>query len=193
MLNIGLEQQQMVRGADGTLLWLGGQAIGASFVTTVAVGSVGIGLGEGVFFDSTNTVIPRSETTAAGGTPSADLPMSFAIAGIRSPAAAGTVNPLGVAQETTGTVGTALTTAKRILVASVGSLVAIQTTAVALTMGNFLTSSATAGLAQASAAAVAAINITIGSVFKINSVAATGTGSTGWAGVLVTCATGRVA
>ena len=184
MLNVGLEQQQQIRGADGTLLWTGGQIVATSYMVTIPSGVSGVGMGEAVVFDATNTVIPRQETTAAGASPTADLPMSLALVGARTPAGTGAINFLGVALEPAGTGGTTLLLAKRLIVAGAGSLVSVQTTSTALALGNYVGSSITAGLVAATAVTVAT-NITLGSVFKINTAGATGTGLTGWAGILV--------
>jgi hypothetical protein len=177
LINIGLEQQQRIWGADGTILWSGAQVICDDFVAQVATGGTTIGMGMICQFDSTNSVIPRSETTAAGATPSADLPMSLALFVNISPASAGAKNLIGVAQEP-------IAAGKRGLIAGLGSLVAVQTTATLLVVGTYVGSSATAGLA-AVVAALTVDNAVLGAVFKINQVASPGTGSTGWAGILI--------
>lgn len=178
MLNIGLEQQQQIRAADGTILWAGGQVLANTFIVQVAAAGTLIKQGDAVQWDATNSVIPRPETTAAGATPSADLPMSLAMFGNISPASINAVNLVGVAQEP-------IAALKRGLVAGSGSLVCVATVnpTVLLAIGSFVGSSATAG--AVSLQAVGGTNAVLGAVFKINQLAAPGTGSTLWAGILV--------
>lgn len=176
MLNVGLEQQQQIRGADGTILWSGAQVIANDFQIQVAAAGTTIKQGDAVQFDSTNSVIPRPETTAAGATPTADLPMSLALYGNISPASINAVNLIGVAQEP-------IAALKRGFVAGSGSLVCVASTATLLAVGAFVGSSATAGAVALQA--VGGTNAVLGAVFKINQVASPGTGSTTWAGILV--------
>lgn len=184
MLNINLEQQQQVRGADGSILWSGGQAIANSGIVSVAAGKNGFLAGEAFIVDATNTVVPRLETTIPPATPPTDLPMSFALFGERTPAAAGNRLMLGVVQEGAGTAGVALTTARRVLVAMGGSICAVITTATTLTLGDSVGSSVTAGAVSFNAVTVTGGGH-LGVVIKANIVGATGTGSTGWAGIIV--------
>lgn len=177
MLNIGLEQQQRIMGADGTLLWSGGGVLANTLIAQVAAAGTTIGMGMVCQWDATNSVVPRNETTAAGASPSADLPMSLALFVNISPASVNAVNLVGVAQEP-------IAATKRGLVATDGSIVGVQTTATLLAIGAFVGSSTTAGLAGAVVVGVAT-NTILGAVVKVNTVAAPGTGSTGWAGVLV--------
>lgn len=177
MLNIGGEQQQQIRGADGAILWIDGQVRANTLIVQVAAGGTTIGLGNAVQWDGTNSVIPRPETTAAGASPAADLPMSLAMFGNISPAGAGAVNLIGVAQEQ-------IAAGKRGLIATDGSIVGVTTTATLLAAGAFVGSSATAGLVAAVAALVNT-NQVVGAVLKINQVLSPGTGSTGFAGILV--------
>lgn len=184
MLNIGLEQQQQIRGADGTILWSGAQVI-ANEGVFINSGATAIKMADLVQFDSTNSVIPRPETTAAGATPTADLPMSLSLQIVISPATVNAINPVGVAQDPGGT-------NKRILVAGVGSLVCVASTATLLAVGALVSqSAATAG--AVALATVSALNSIVGGVFKINTVAAPGTGSTGFAGIHLTFGGGRYA
>ena len=176
MINIGLEQQQQIRGGDGTLLWSGAQAIATSFIIQVAAGGTTIKMGDAVQFDSTNSTIPRPETTAAGATPSSDLPMSLAMFGNISPASINAVNLIGVAQEP-------IAAGKRGFIAAEGSLVCVASTATLIAVGSFVGSSATAGAVALQA--VGGTNAVLGAVFKINQVASPGTGSTTWVGILV--------
>jgi hypothetical protein len=178
MLNVGLEQQQQVRGGDGSLLWCGGVSTGQTWDVLVASGNTGPLLGELVQFDSTNSVIPRPETTAAGASPSADLPMSLAIYGNVSPASANAVNIIGVAQQPIAAAG------KAGIVAGPGSIVGVKTTAAAIAVGALVGASATAGLAAVVSAGLVTNNV-VGAVLKINTVAAPGTGSTGFAGIII--------
>ena len=100
MLNIGLEQQQRIWGADGTILWSGAQIIANSYqaINGILSTATAIKMGDAVQYDPTGTgtsagtsttpqSIPRSETTAAGGTPTSDLPMSLDLRVRISPAA----------------------------------------------------------------------------------------------------------
>lgn len=177
MLNVGLEVQQQIRGGDGTLLWSGAQVVGTSYMIQVAAANTGPLMGQAVQWDATNSVIPRPETTAAGASPTSDLPMSLAMYGVQSPASAGAVNIIGVAQDP-------IPAGKKGVVAGEGSIVCVNTTATLLAIGAFVGSSATAGLC-AVVAVGAATNVYLGAVLKINQVASPGTGSTAWAGILV--------
>jgi hypothetical protein len=176
MLNIGLELQQQIRGADGTLLWSGAQVLANTFIIQVDAAGAAIKMADAVQYDSTNSVIPRPETTAAGATPSSDLPMSLAIFGVISPASINAVNLIGVAQEP-------IAPGKRGLIAGSGSLVCVASTATLLAVGVFVGSSATAGAVALQA--VGGTNAVLGAVFKINQVASPGTGSTTFVGILV--------
>lgn len=182
MLNIGLERQQQVRGADGTILWSGAQVL-ANEGIFIQSGATAVKMADLVTWDATNSTIPRPETTAAGGTPTSDLPMDLSLQVVISPASANSVNPVGIAQEPGGQ-------GKRILVAGVGSIVCAACTATTLAIGALVSSSAATAGAVA-LATVSALNSIVGGVFKINTVAAPGTGSTTFAGIHVTCAGGR--
>ena len=178
MLNVAAEQQQRIWGADGTILWSDGQYIASSAVFDVKAGNTGPGLGELIQWDATNSVIPRPETTAAGGTPTADLPMSLALFCTVSPAVAGSVNCIGVAQQP-------IAAGKRGTVALDGSIVCVKSTSAGpLTIGQPVASSTTAG-AVAVATVVLLLNTVVGWVLKINQVAAPGTGSTTFAGIII--------
>lgn len=181
-LNIGLEVQQQIRGADGTILWSGAQMIGASYIVISAEASAAFVMGEGVVWDGGTAAkgfIPRQETTAQGASASADLPGSIALYGKRI---ATTTDKcfLGVVQEP-------LAAGKRGLVAGVGSLTTVITTATLLAIGDSVGGSATAGAAAVVAKGTA--GIVLGQVFKANSgtpaTPAAGTGSTTMAGILV--------
>lgn len=176
MLNVGLEVQQQIRGGDGTLLWSGAQVLANTFIIQVAAAGTTIKMADAVQYDSTNSVIPRPETTAAGATPSSDLPMSLAIFGNISPASINAVNLIGVAQEP-------IAAGKRGLIAGDGSLVCVASTATLLVIGTFVGSSATAGAVATQA--VGGTNAVLGAVYKINTVASPGTGSTTFAGILI--------
>src|SRR5690348_5337289 len=99
MLNVPLELQQQVRGPDGTILWAGGAVLGQDFEGIVAAAGTTIQPGDAVQFDSTNSVIPRPEVTAAGATPASDLPQSLAVFVNQSPAVVDSINLIGVAQQ----------------------------------------------------------------------------------------------
>jgi hypothetical protein len=176
-LSVGLEQQQQIKGGDGTLLWSGAQILGQTFIVLVAAAGTTIKMADAVQCDSTNSVIPRPETTAAGATPTADLPMSLAVFGNISPASINAVNLIGVSQEP-------IAAGKRGLVAGSGSLVCVASTATILAVGAFVGSSATTAGAVA-LQAPGGTNAVLGAVFKINQVASPGTGSTLFAGILV--------
>jgi len=184
-VNIQLEQQQQIRGGDGAILWTGGQIVGVDYHALSTEASAAFALGEAALFDGSTVAkgfIPRQETTAAGGTPAADLPGSLIMGMKRTPASAGTaVCYLGVVQEAVGA-------GKIGWVAGPGSLTTVLVTTAAIAIGTVITSSATAGLqaaAGAKAAGVPAYGTVLGICFKTNTVAADGTGSTSFAGVLV--------
>lgn len=177
MMNIGLQQQQQIRGADGTILWSGAQVVGQDYRVTNNDTAAFV-MGEGVVWDPQTVAlgfIPRQETTAAGATPASDLPGNLVIGGKRI-ASATDVAFLGVAQEPIG-IG------KEGLVAGPGSLTTMLVTATAIALGACVGGSATAGLGAAVAKGTA--GLTLGICIKINTTGVTGTGSTAWAGVLV--------
>src|SRR3989304_9001196 len=92
MLNIGLEQQQQIRGADGTLLWSGAQVIATSYLAKSSEASASFAMGEPAVWDPATVAIgfiPRQETTAAGATPTADLPGTLVLGMKRKTARAG--------------------------------------------------------------------------------------------------------
>jgi len=173
--NVGLEQQQQIRGADGTLLWTGSYEMGIPYVC-INTAAAAMLMSEGVRYDGGTALscIPRQETTAAGGTASSDMPQSKVNNIIRISAAANTMF-LGVTTEPCAIGG-------QVLVAGIGSLITVITTATALAGGASIGGSATPGQAAANATATQIL----GTVFKINdTVANFGTGSTGFAGILV--------
>ena len=172
-----MEQQVQVRGADGSILWVGTAVVGVSYIGISSEASATAVMGEGVRWDATGGVLPRQETTAAGASPAADLPMSLNLAFVRSSAGTGDVNFMGVTLEP-------VAAAKRGLIAGAGSLVTVITTATALTLGFKIGSSATAGQ-MAAVTSSTTLGTVLGIVFKINTAGATGTGTTGFAGVLV--------
>lgn len=185
MINIGLEQQQQIRGADGSILWSGAQIIATSYIAKSSEASATMAMGEPAVWDpQTATIgfIPRQETTAAGATPAADLPGTLVLGVKRSQAsAAADVNFLGVAQAPIGP-------GKEGMIAGPGSLTTVQSEAAAITIGFPVQGSATAGKVQPAAArsaTVPAYGTVLGTCFKINTAGATGTGSTGWVGILV--------
>ncbi len=181
MLNIGLEVQQQIRGANGTILWSGAQVIATSYIAKSNEASAAAAMGEAMTFDPQTAAlgfIPRQETTAAGGTPASDLPGTLVIGCLRTPASAGASVPfLGVAQEPIGA-------GKSGLIAGAGSLTTVLTTTAALTLGLKVGTSATAGLCAAVTASTT-VGFVLGICIKINTTGATGTNSTSWAGVLV--------
>jgi hypothetical protein len=177
MISIGQETQTQVRGADGSILWQGTAVVGVGYVMKNN-DAAAMAMSEGVRWDVTNDtaargVIPRLETTAAGATATADLPQSLALYMLRI-AGATDVGFVGVVLEPVAVGGQGL-------VAGIGSLVSVKTTATALAIGTTVGGSATAGLAAANTTATQIL----GTVFKINTVAQPGTGSTGFAGILV--------
>lgn len=201
MLNVHLEQQQQIRGADGTLLWSGGQAQAATYIVKNAdvTAAPDMKMGEGVIWEAAAGAatafpgqlgyIPRQETTAAGGTPAADLPGTLNMCVRRSLASATDTPYLGVTLEpigrsSAGASGTIVagTVFRQGVVAGVGSLVTVLSTTVAIALGASVGSSTTAGLVAANATPVCIL----GTCFKINTVVASGTGSTSWVGILVT-------
>jgi len=168
------EHQVQVRGADGTILWVGTALMGVSYHVLNKEASAAIEVGEGVRFDTTaNSVLPRLEVTAAGASPAADLPQFAVYAGLRI-AAAADIMFLGVAVERIAAGATGV-------VAGIGSLTTVKTTAAAIAAGASIGGSATAGLAAANATATQIL----GTCFKTNTAGATGTGSTAFAGILV--------
>jgi hypothetical protein len=181
MLNIGLEQQQQIRGADGSILWTGGNVLANTFIVQVAAGGTTIKIQDAVQWDATNSNIARHDFTnpppANPTYPAVELPMSLAMFGVISPSSANAVNLIGVAQEP-------IAAGKRGLLAGSGSLVCVASTATTLAIGAFVGSSATAG-AVALVAAGVGTNIVLGAVFKINTVATPGTGSTTAVGILI--------
>ena len=182
MLNIGTELQLQIRGGDGTILWTGGQVISASYVATSNEASALTAMGEAVTFDPQTVAkgfIPRQETTAAGATPATDIPGTLVIGCLRTPASATASVPfLGVAQEPIKAGGKGL-------IAGAGSLTTVKTTGTPLTLALKLATSGTAGLVEVVSTGSTTVGYTLGIVIKINTTGATGTGSTGWAGVLV--------
>jgi hypothetical protein len=181
MLNIGLEQQQQIRGGDGTILWSGGQAVATSYIVTSNEASATASMGEAMTFDPQTSAlgfIPRLETTAAGATPASDLPGVLVIGALRTPASAGASVPfLGVAQE-------AIKAGGKGFVAGAGSLTTVLVTTAALTLGLKVGTSATAGLCAAVTASTT-VGFVLGICLKINTTGATGTNSTSFAGILV--------
>lgn len=169
---IGMDQQVQIRGGDGTILWTGTAIVGVMY-HVVNSDTAAFGLAEGVIWDATNGVIPRLETTAAGATPTSDLPQTLLVRGKRISAATDILH-MGVSLEPIG-VG------KTGLVAGMGSICSVQTTATLLAIGNSLGGSATAGRVAANTTPTQIL----GNCFKINTVAAPGTGSTGHAGILI--------
>ena len=142
-------------------------------------------MGEACLWDPATTLtgfIPRQETTAAGGTPASDLPLTLVIGIKRTPASAGTgVGFLGVCQEPVGP-------GKRGMVAGPGSLTTVLTTTATIAVGTVLATSATAGLqaaAAAKAATVPAYGTVLGICLKTNTTGADGTNSTSWTGIMV--------
>ena len=184
MLNVGLEQQQQIRGADGSILWSGAQVLATTYIAKSSEASATLGMGEPAVWDPQTAAIgfiPRQETTTT--TPASDLPGTLVLGCKRSQAsAAADVNFLGVAQEPIGP-------SKLGLIAGPGSLTTvICETAATITIGFPVQGSATAGKVQPAAARTAAIpayGTVLGTCFKINTAGATGTGSTGWVGILV--------
>lgn len=196
MLNVGLEQQQQIRGADGSILWSGAQVIANSYIiinTGLGTGTAAIKMADAVQYDprgvsgdaatagtDTLNVIPRPETTAAGASPTADLPMSLTLFGRISPASINATNLIGVAQEPIG-IG------KRGLIAAGGSICCVACTATAIAVGAFVGSSATAGAVALQA--VGGTNAVLGAVLKTNLVSKVdpsfGTGSTTLVGILI--------
>lgn len=164
-----------VRGSDGTILWTGTAVVGVMYHVK-NTDSAAMTLAEAVRWDSTNGVLPRLETTAAGATPASDLPQSLALAGLRVSATTN-VMWLGVALEPIGInkVG---------LVAGAGSLTTVKTVAGAITVGNKLGGSATAGAVD-SITSNTTTGLVLGVCLKTNTVAAPGTGSTAHAGLIV--------
>ena len=185
MLNIGLEQQQQIKGADGTILWSGAQVVAVDYMCISSEATNAFLMGEAALFDPQTAAIgfiPRQETTAAGGTPASDLPGTLALGIKRTPASAGTgVGFLGVVQEPVGP-------GKRGKVLGPSSLCTVLTTTTTIPVGTVLATSATAGLqaaAAAKAATVPAYGTVLGICLKTNTVAADGTGSTSWTGIMV--------
>jgi hypothetical protein len=178
MLNVTSEQQQRIWGADGTLLWSDAQYLASTAVMQVAAATTGPGLGELIQWDETNSVIPRPETTAAGGTPTADLPMSIALFCTKSPAVAASVNCIGVAQQP-------IAAGKRGTVALEGSIVGVKCLVAALAIGKTVQSSATAGQVEVGAPSATGLNVIVGHVLKVNTVASPGTGLTTFAGIII--------
>lgn len=188
MLNVGLEQQQQVRGADGTLLWLGGQVVATSYIATSSEATYSAWAGEAVIGDPANgkLTIPRMETTAASASPTADLPMSLALYFKRS--AANAVGFLGVLQEPCAP-------GKKGLIAGPGSICSVAVETTNIPVGTLITSESgvagttgitTVSIATTKAATVPAYGKTLGVCIKTNAVVGSnGTGSTSWAGVLV--------
>lgn len=184
MLNIGLEQQQQIRGADGNLLWSGAQVIATSYIAKSGEASATMAMGEPAVWDpaTVNTgFIPRQETTAVTGYAS-DLPGSLTLGCKRTQAsAAADVCFLGVAQEPVGP-------GKSGFIAGPGSLTTVKSEAATIAIGTPVQGSATAGSVQPAgtkSATVPAYGTVLGIAFKTNTAGATGTGSTLWVGILV--------
>lgn len=185
MLNIGLEQQQQIRGADGALLWSGAQVVAVPYQCVSTETSTAMLMGEAVLWDPATVLtgfIPRQETTAAGGTPASDLPGTLVLGMKRTPASAGTgVGFLGVTLQPVGP-------GKRGFVAGPASLVTVITTTATIAVGTVLATSATAGqqaAAATKAATVPAYGTVLGICLKTNTTGADGTGSTSFTGIMV--------
>jgi hypothetical protein len=172
---IQYEQQMMIRGADGSLLWVGTCAMGVPYLVTLDTAApAAANLGDAVRFNTTDSVIPILETTAAGASPLAILPQTAQFRVFRVASATDT-NFVGVLLEP-------VAIGKRGLCAGIGSITTVNCTATTIAAGALMGGSATAGLV----AALATPTLTIGQCFKTNTVSVpAGTGSTGKAGLLV--------
>ena len=181
IINIGLEQQQQIRGADGTLLWRGTEVVAASYIV-LSSDAAAFGMAEPAVWDAASgkSFIPRAETTAAGGTASADLPASLVMNVKRSAAGAGDVGLIGVTAEPIKIGG-------RGLIYGAGSICSCQSTAVAISVGASVGGSATAG--QVAAVTKSTTGVVLGQCLKTNTGTpaspGAGTGSTGFIGLLV--------
>jgi hypothetical protein len=186
MLNVGLEQQQQIRGANGDLLWSGGQVIATDYIAKSGEAANSFAMGEAALWNPATVAvgfIPRQETTVAPAAPAADLPGTLVLGMKRTSAAtAGTeVCFMGVVQEPVGP-------GKLGLVAGPGSLTTVKVEVGAIALGAAIGSSGVIGTVTthaARSATVPAYGTVLGHCFKINTAGATGTGSTSWAGVLV--------
>lgn len=182
MLNIGLEQQQRIVGANGDILWTGGQAIATSYIAKSSEASNSFAMGEAALWDPATVstgFIPRQATNPS----ETDFPQSLVLGIKRLTAVAGGVGFLGVVQEPVGP-------GKRGLVAGVGSLTTVKVeTGTTIAVGTLIASTGTtAGLVSAAgtrSATVPAYGTVLGMCIKTNTAGADGTGSTGFAGVLV--------
>jgi len=201
MINIGLEQQQRIVGPTGAILWSGAQLVATSYIAknSDVTAAPDILMGEGVIWDPSAGYasafpgslgyIPRQETTAAGGTASADLPHTLNLCVRRSLASASDTPYLGVSLEpigrsSAGASGTivAATTFKQGLIAGVGSLVTVKCKVTAIALGA-LVGAGVAAVGEVEANATA--GCILGACFKINTTGVTGTGLTNFVGILV--------
>lgn len=177
---IGMEQQVQVKGADGTILWTGTAIVGVMYHVTNG-DAAAIGMAEAVRADEATgagtSVIPRLETTVAGTTPASDLPQTLLLRGKRVSATTDK-GWLGVALEPVG-VG------KIGYCAGPGSITTVRTTTGALTFGDKLGGTATAGRVGLVTTGSLTVDLVLGKCIKINTAA--GTGDTSHAGVLITC------
>ena len=171
-----MEQQVQIRASDGSILWTGTAVIATSYVA-INSDATAMLAGHGVLWDGTNGVIPRSEVTAAGATASADLPQSLSLQCKKS-TTTGDVGWLGVTVEPAKAGG-------RVLVAGAGSIVSVITTATLLALGAKVGANTAGNPAVAAATGTTTSNVILGTVLKINQVASPGTGSTGFAGIMV--------
>jgi hypothetical protein len=189
MINVGLEQQQQIRGADGSLLWSGAQIVATDYMCISSEATASFAMGEAALFDGSTAVlgfIARQETTAAGGTPSADLPNTTVLYIKRTTAvAANDICFLGVLQDPCGP-------GKRAVVAGAGSITTVGPCAATIAIGFPIVSAGVVGqvtVAGAKSATVPAYGAVLGMCIKTNTgtpaTPGAGTGSTTIAGCLV--------
>lgn len=169
-----LEQQQRIVGPDGTTLYIGDGLVSNPFVASSSEASAVMTASEAAIFDTTNGILPRTESVAAGVAVPADIPQSMVLKVLRIVGVT-SVGFIGIARSN-------IAAGKAGPFAGIGSILCVKSTTVALTVGVTVTGSATAG--QVAVDATPLTGETVGQVIKTNTVAAPGTGSTSQAGII---------
>lgn len=185
-IGIGNEQGAIVRGADGSTLYVGAAVVGQTYVI-INGDSAAMAAGEAVRADLTNFWIGVPESVASGGsTVTTQQADSLKCLRVASAADVGFVGVTADAIPVVTAAGVYPTQYGQGTVYGPGSICGVKTTTAALTAGMPLSGSATAGLcAVTNSTYSTGYGTIVGTTLKINTTGATGTGSTSWAGILV--------
>jgi len=182
-IGIGNEQGAIVRGADGSVLYVGAAIVGQTY-TIINNDTAAMAAGEGVRADLTNFWVGVPESVASGSsTVTTQQANAMKCLRIASTTDVGFVGVTADAIPIVSAAGVYPVSYGQGDVYGPGSICGIKTTTVALTAGYVVGGSASAGLAAA--ITPGATWYAIGTVLKINTSGATGTGSTSWAGIKV--------